>query len=251
MNRLVTIARFSHPAEAHAARNRLERAGIAAVVTDETAASMLSYVGSALGGARVQVEEQEARRAGEILLGIADDDPPEELKGYWRCRECQEIVDPGFEVCWSCLRSRPEVQDETFRPTLAVLADDADQDPSDRPLMFQLLQPSREARGEDDLNPYAPSGAIGGTATPQRLEIVPLTDPDELVLRAWRASVLGLFLLPPLLHVYSMYLLLRVSLGRGVMSPRANRRFYFAMIINLLVGLISGAIQWIRWPGVP
>ena len=221
------------------------------MVTDETAASMLSYVGSAVGGARVQVDEHEARRAGEILLGIADDDPPEELKGYWRCRACQEVVDPGFEVCWSCLQPRTEVQDETFRPTLAVLADEANEDAPGRPLMFQLLQPSREARGKDGLNPYAPSGAIGGNTTRQRLEIVPLTDPDELVTRAWRASVLGLFLLPPLLHVYSMYLLLRVSLGPAAMSPRASRRFYFAMIINLLVGLICGAIQWIRWPGLP
>ena len=91
--------------------------------------------------------------------------------------------------------------DETFRPTLAVLADEVggtDELALDRPFSFQLLQPSHDARGADDLNPYAPSGAAGGSSTRQGLDIVRLADPDEMVTRAWRASVLGLFLLPPL-----------------------------------------------------
>src|SRR5438270_6729639 len=35
--------------------------------------------------------------------------------------------------------------------------------------------------------------------------------PDELALRAWRASFIGLIVLPPILHIYSIWLLLKMS----------------------------------------
>lgn len=248
---LVTIARFAHAAEAHAARNRLERAGILAVVSDELVANLLSYIGSAVGGIRLQVDAADAQRASEVLLGIPDDELPEDLKGYWRCRECQQIVDPGFDVCWSCSRPREDVADPTFRPTLAVLADEAEEDFAAHGPMFELLQPSCESAGVDGRNPYAPSGISRSAASASGLMITRLPDRDELVLRAWRASVLGIFMLPPLLHLYSMYLLLRASLGGGTLSPRANRRFYWALLINVLVGFLVGLLSWIRWPILP
>jgi hypothetical protein len=249
--RLVTIARFAHAAEAHAARNRLERAGILAVVSDETVANLLSYIGSAVGGVRLQVGASDAQRAGEVLLGLADHELPDDLKGYWRCRDCQQIVDPGFDVCWSCSRSRDEVADPDFRPSLAVLADEMDDESAERPPCFELLQPSHESKGVDGRNPYAPSGIPSDAAPRRGLTIAPLTNRDELAIRAWRASVLGLFLLPPLLHLYSMYLLVRASLGGGELSRRANRRFYGALLINLLVGLVTALLSWVRWPALP
>ena len=66
-SRLTTIASFENPAEAHLARARLENEGIAAVVTGEATASWLWYYGTAIGGAQLQVFEEDAPQAREVL----------------------------------------------------------------------------------------------------------------------------------------------------------------------------------------
>ena len=108
------------------------------------------------------------------------------------------------------------------------------------------MRPTAEAEGEFHDNPYSPSGA---QATPTRPKVdvaVPL-NMDDQVIRAWRASVIGTFVCPPILNVYSMYLLIRVSLKGPAMSARINRRFYAALAINILVGLAVGCYRWFQW----
>ena len=55
-----------------------------------------------------------------------------------------------------------------------------------------------------------------------------------MVLRAWRAAVLGLVFLPGILHCYSMYMLLRATVVSDDFSPRINVRFYQAWAVNVL-----------------
>jgi hypothetical protein len=57
--------------------------------------------------------------------------------------------------------------------------------------------------------------------------------PEQLVDRAWRASLLGLAFLPVVLHLYSMARLLSVH-GR-VLSPKAHFRYQCAWAIDLLM----------------
>ena len=104
--KMVTIATFENPAEAHAAKNCLEAEGIAAIVTDESVGSWLGYMGSAIGGIKLQVADVDVERSENILfLQTAGDGGSTEP---WRCTRCQEVVDGGFEICWSCGGEREE-----------------------------------------------------------------------------------------------------------------------------------------------
>jgi len=243
--RLVTIASFGQPEDAYVARNQLERAGIPAVITEASSAGTLWHLGSATGGAKLQVSEADAQRARQFLLETVSDPDRHDLSGYWRCLPCQEIVDPGFDVCWSCSRPKEEVLDTSFQPTLAhVVEPPTEFDPPEEPLV--LMRPSVEAEGEFQDNPYSPSGAQAATVRPS-VHIAPPQNVDDLILRAWRASVIGTFVCPPVLNVYSMYLLIWVSLRGASLSPKVNRRFYAALAINILVGLAVGCYRWFQW----
>ncbi len=243
--RLVTIASFGQPEDAYLARNQLERAGIPAVIVDASSAGTMWYFGAATGGAKLQVSEDDAQRAREFLLDVVSDPDRHDLAGYWRCLSCQEIVDPGFDICWSCSSPKEEMQDKTFQPTLAqVVESPSESDPPDTPLI--LMRPSAEAAGEFHDNPYSPSCVQASSARPP-LDVAAPRNMDELVIRAWRASVIGALVCPPILNVYSMYLLIWVSLKGPYLSAKVNRRFYAALVINILVGLAVGCYRWFQW----
>jgi hypothetical protein len=63
----------------------------------------------------------------------------------------------------------------------------------------------------------------------------PESEGERLVRYAYRAAVMGILACPPLLHLYSLYLLLRVAVAHGDLPPAANRRFYAAFLIDLAV----------------
>src|SRR5262245_24843005 len=73
---LVTVRTCAIAEEAHALRNLLESAGIAAFVEDEAASGMLWY--NVVGGAKVQVAEEDLERAREVLA--EQPMPSDELK---------------------------------------------------------------------------------------------------------------------------------------------------------------------------
>ena len=64
---LVTVATFSTPAEAQLAKNYLESEGMQAFVADEESVAMAWYLGNAYGGVKLQVFEDDARHACEVL----------------------------------------------------------------------------------------------------------------------------------------------------------------------------------------
>ena len=65
--------------------------------------------------------------------------------------------------------------------------------------------------------------------------------PDELI-RAWRAALLGLFLLPPLLSVYSTWLLLR---HRFFLDRCHDWRIYAASALNALMLALVLHLCWL------
>jgi hypothetical protein len=79
---LVTVATFDSPPEAELARNRLEEEGISALLVDAETVGTLWYVGTALGGVKVQVEEADAPRARAILSRLAHKFASRELDDY-------------------------------------------------------------------------------------------------------------------------------------------------------------------------
>lgn len=65
--RLVTIATFDQAAQARMAKNVLDEAGIRVAVSDETLVAMDWLLSNAVGGIKVQVWEEDADRAVELL----------------------------------------------------------------------------------------------------------------------------------------------------------------------------------------
>lgn len=65
--KLVTVFSCFNPMEAHVVRSRLETAGILAIVTHETAAFSTEGGAMTIGGVKVQVSEEQADDARELL----------------------------------------------------------------------------------------------------------------------------------------------------------------------------------------
>jgi hypothetical protein len=57
---------------------------------------------------------------------------------------------------------------------------------------------------------------------------------DDLAKYALRAAILGLLLCPPLLHIYSVWLLLRMALFHGDVSADSMRKGIAALIIDTM-----------------
>lgn len=65
--KIVTIARFSHPEEAYLASAKLESEGICSFMADKHTITADWLVSNAIGGVRLQVRESEAAEAKRIL----------------------------------------------------------------------------------------------------------------------------------------------------------------------------------------
>jgi hypothetical protein len=66
---------------------------------------------------------------------------------------------------------------------------------------------------------------------------------DALVLRAWRAALMGFFLLPPLLMtLYSTWLLVRYWFERGEANRRRDRLAFWTLGLNLLAAVSLGLL---------
>jgi hypothetical protein len=71
-------------------------------------------------------------------------------------------------------------------------------------------------------------------------EFPPETQGERLVRFAYRAALLGLLACPPLCHLYSLGLLLYVAVFHVDLPTTANRQFYMALIIDVLVIGLAG-----------
>lgn len=70
--KLVTVASFNMPHQAHLAKTRLEAAGIPAFIRDEHLVSINPLYSPAVGGVKLQVPDVHLREAREILSSRPD-----------------------------------------------------------------------------------------------------------------------------------------------------------------------------------
>ena len=68
--KLVTIASYPQPIEAHIAKGRLEAEGILCFLADENIVSVHPFYSNAVGGVKLKVREEEAEKAYTILQQI-------------------------------------------------------------------------------------------------------------------------------------------------------------------------------------
>lgn len=71
-SKLVTIASFNMPYQAHLAKTRLEAADIPVFIRDEHTISINQLYSPALGGVKVQVPEDRLKEARDILDSVPD-----------------------------------------------------------------------------------------------------------------------------------------------------------------------------------
>ncbi|CAG0977260.1 hypothetical protein MYXO_01649 [Myxococcaceae bacterium] len=69
--RLVTVAAFSEPIEAHLARSRLECEGLACSIADEHIVGVYWLSASAVGGVKLQVRERDREHALRVLEEVS------------------------------------------------------------------------------------------------------------------------------------------------------------------------------------
>jgi hypothetical protein len=221
--KLVEIARFDDLFRAETVRIGLEELGIPVFIESSETNRAMHYIGTALGGVKVLVPEEKKAEALAAIVSFtesASSTTPE-----WICGECGEQVDAGFETCWSCGAGREAGM--AVPPPSATFQDElaAPNDPNDP--------------GEATLptNPYeSPKTSTADSPQVDEAETPDATkEAEAIVLRAWRASVIGVVLCPVLLHIYSMYILIDSRDAAPLLSAEGKRRRLWAMIINSLM----------------
>lgn len=103
-----TVGVYPSITEASIVRGRLDQAGIRSWMQEELTAGQLFQVGTALGGVKLQVADNDLQRARELIA----DEPSQGTTGAaWNCPRCGSDVDAGFEICWSCQATRADQAD--------------------------------------------------------------------------------------------------------------------------------------------
>lgn len=248
------VGTFATPVEADAVRALLDAAGIRSVLADEATVGMNWLLGNAVRGVKVLVADDDLVRAVQIVSEAADaarelalrNDKPSD----WKCLLCGEEVSGDFDICWSCGATRDGAADPEFERDVeaeesgaptggeesnAAPADDAAQDEP---------PPARTDESNPFRSPLAPLAEEPSAAKVE--EEHEFSEDDEVAFRAWKASIIGLAICPPVLQLYSTTLLLSLAFNERPLGPKAARRYVVAWMVNILVvGLAGAQIAWL------
>lgn len=205
--KLVTVAKCLQFWEAEILSERLRNAGILAFVQGAEANLNLSYVGTALGGVRVQVPASEVELAREV---IQNDEKQRLTAGSWICSRCGEPNEASFDFCYSCSKPRDDASDsaDAARPEL---------NPYRSPSMVDDLVP-RLCRDAISLDSH--SGTV-----------------DYVLAKHWidfgkRAVIIGMILPFPPLHVLSIYCTARARRAGAQKIPQMRWTLYWVDLLN-------------------
>jgi len=155
------------------------------------AVTALWYVGTALGGVKLLVSEKDAAQARRLLADDYVNALQTRASPAWKCEKCHSDVDAGFVVCWNC---GAELDESTAKEEV--------QSDSKR-IQSQTAPHGADAPLDKSMSDRPPDGPDGKAAAGVESQL-----PDDLI-RAWRASLFGYLLLPPLLNLCSTWLLIR------------------------------------------
>ena len=198
--KFLTVATFDTPFQASLAKNRLEAEGIAAYLLGESTVGWFWYLSNAVGGIKLQVAEADLERAGEILAAARD--------GPAKTSPPRAAATKTATTCARCgTRKTPRAR---FCSSCGLLVEDVDG------LFAAAKSGDVEAADERGHGSLAAQG-------------------EDLALRACKAAVFGLLVLPPVGHLYSLGLLLRLALFPADLSRTAMRHVYVALAIDSLV----------------
>jgi len=270
---LTIVAKYGTPEEAHLIRNRLESSGIRAFLDGEVTSGWAWHFANALGGVKVLVPDQDAERAAAILDEF-DEEAGDEADAWdarraaaltWTCPGCGSEVEVDLDVCPACgvAADGPAAGAESHEDHAAEAAED--QAPAPDVAFFTVLFPPTlmyffftklcAALGPlvPDVRRAAPVAqresepASEGAPAPAEEE-VDARALDALVVRAWRAALIGVFMFPPLLFpLYSIGLLTTFWLRREAGNASRDRRALAALAVDLVVVVLAGWLIWLAF----
>lgn len=235
-HKLIQVDSFFDGLAAQQAQNWLNQEGIPAFVEGANANSAL-YVGSALAGVKLLVAKEDQERARIVLRQYHSVLPD---RTTWYCGECEEFNEPSFDLCWSCSKKREEVEAPAPLKNLRHNSETADDEPAESTLSVADIPRLIESG-----NPYQPPQIMLPAKQYQKPQLDDETEEiekaEEVIQRAWRASILGLGLVfpIPILNTYSVMLLAGVD-RKVPISTKSQRQFKLACLINLILVLAIG-----------
>lgn len=215
---MAIVRECAHRFEAETIRIRLAHDGITALITGTDSATALSMGGAGTDRlVRVEVAADDHLRA----LGLLEaDELALQQAGPWVCHRCHEQNEPAFEVCWSC--SKPRTDDDVS----------GRRSDSRRVSPISCSEPVITVV-QRDKNPYRPvlmrRESASSASSPQSEESI------SQAKRALLASIAGAVLFPPLISLYSVYLLLQLVGRQTLNDPVERNQVTAAWAINAVM----------------
>jgi hypothetical protein len=202
-DRMVLLAIFGNTVEAELARAQLEGAGIRAVVMGATSGDLFAGLGVGVSNVQLLVPEEDLGRAAELLDAREeeDDDPGED-------EDSTAIKGQGGRK-----RSSPHVRLPRETPL-----ESGTSPPGPSPPAAADLPPEEELPPEED---------------DEREERSVTWTADDIAARALRSAIFGFLICPGALHLYALWLVIRLSWAEGELSPAGWRKAVVAMALAL------------------
>jgi hypothetical protein len=228
---LVKLMSCRDAIQAETIRNRLETAGIKAVVQGAEVGTALSYVGVAIGYPNIEVVADDLSRARDLL---AADQVSLQTAGAWNCGRCGEFNEPAFEVCWSCNKTRSDEDRRAFFDP-----EDSENQKSSQRTAGIFATSSAGKASDNARNPYQPRDFTSEELTYQDdlLDIEIESEDQSAINRAFIAAIFGC-LMPIVFTIYSLWILIPISLNRSPAIQTRRKSFYAAWAINLIMSAL-------------
>jgi hypothetical protein len=196
---LVTVATFDSLTQAELARGVLDAEGIRSFLADAETVNMTWSISGAVGGIKLQVAKSDFLPAERALHTRAGKPKTRGLDDYG-------------------LANRTAITNQPF-----VVCQDAD-------------EPAR-SNGNSAITDQP--GVVQERAADDDDAIAEDNEAEVMVRAALRAALLGLFLLPPLLHIYSLLLLGSAKELQLPLGERYRKMFKFTAVLDVVMVLIA------------